>query len=487
MTSHDLVIIGAGPGGYVAAIRAAQLGLNVACIEEEKALGGTCLRIGCIPSKALLESSEHYQAARSSLKEHGVKVSSVELDLAGMLKRKDKIVGGLTSGVDALFKKNNVTRYFGHGRIVATGRVDVLPSTEPEAQARVKPQTGDRTAEDAAQEVVSHAVQLQTRHIIIATGSKSAPLNGVELDGDRIGTSTEALDYREVPKHLVVIGAGYIGLELGSVWRRLGAGVTVLEYLDRILPGMDAEIAKEAQKLLQRQGLEFKLGVRVTGATRNGKKCVVTCEGGEPIECDRVLLSVGRIPNTEDLGLDAVGIKLDERGRIPVDDHFRTSAAGIYAIGDVIRGPMLAHKAEDEGVACTEFIVTGYGHVNYDAIPGVCYTDPEIASVGRTEEQLKDAGVPYKAGTYHFRANGRARALGHIDGRVKVLADARTDRILGVHIIGPRAGDLIAEAAVALEFGASAEDLARCSHAHPTLAECLKEAALGVHGRIING
>ncbi len=477
MHQHDLVVIGAGPGGYVAAIRAAQLGLNVACVEKEPALGGTCLRIGCIPSKALLESSERYHAARESLREHGVKVKGVDLDLGDMLKRKDKIVSGLTAGVEALFKKNKITRYQGHGRIVGPGRVDVLSSRHEGTEAR-------RHEGEAA---AGSTVSMQARHVIIATGSKSAPLPGVELDGDRVGTSTEALGYSEVPKHLVVIGAGYIGLELGSVWCRLGAKVTVLEYLDRILPGMDAEIAKEALKLLTRQGLEFELGVRVTGARRDGKKCVVTCEGREPIACDRVLLSVGRAPCTDDLGLESVGIRLDERGRIPVDDHFRTAAPGIYAIGDVIRGPMLAHKAEDEGVACAEFIVTGYGHVNYDAIPGVCYTEPEIAAVGKTEEQLKEAGRAYKVGTYHFRANGRARSLGHIDGRVKILADAQTDRILGVHILGPRAGDLIAEAAVAIEFGASAEDLARCSHAHPTLAECLKEAALGVHGRVING
>jgi dihydrolipoamide dehydrogenase len=332
--------------------------------------------------------------------------------------------------------------------------------------------------------------ELEAKHIILATGSKSAPLKGVELDHDRIGTSTEALAYPEVPRHLVVIGAGYIGLELGSVWCRLGAEVTVLEYLDRILPGMDAEIAAEALKLFKRQGLKFHLSCRVTGARVTGKgksqKCVVERAGGEPIECDRVLLAVGRVPNTDDLGLDTVKITLDDRGRIPVDDHFATSTGGVHAIGDVIRGPMLAHKAEDEGVACVERIVTGYGHVNYDAIPGVCYTEPEIASVGKTEEQLKEANVPYRAGVFQFRGNGRARALNHIDGRVKILAHKETDRILGVHIIGPRAGDLIAEAAVAIEFGASSEDLARVSHAHPTLAECLKEAALAVDNRPIH-
>lgn len=464
MTAHDLIVLGAGPGGYVAAIRAAQLGLNTACIEQEPALGGTCLRIGCIPSKALLESSEHFAAANHGLAEHGVKVAKVDLDLPAMLQRKDKIVDGLTKGIAALFKKNKVTPYTGHGRLAGVGRVDV--------------------------DGPAGKTELEAKHIILATGSKSAPLKGVELDHDRIGTSTEALAYPEVPRHLVVIGAGYIGLELGSVWCRLGAEVTVLEYLDRILPGMDAEIAAEALKLFKRQGLKFHLSCRVTGARVTGKgksqKCVVERAGGEPIECDRVLLAVGRVPNTDDLGLDTVKITLDDRGRIPVDDHFATSTGGVHAIGDVIRGPMLAHKAEDEAVACVERIVTGYGHVNYDAIPGVCYTEPEIASVGKTEEQLKEANVPYRAGVFQFRGNGRARALNHIDGRVKILAHKETDRILGVHIIGPRAGDLIAEAAVAIEFGASSEDLARVSHAHPTLAECLKEAALAVDNRPIH-
>jgi len=483
MTPYDLIVLGAGPGGYVAAIRAAQLGLNVACVEQEAALGGTCLRIGCIPSKALLESSERYAAARRDLAEHGVKLGEVELDLAAMLKRKDQIVGGLTKGVEALFKKNEVTRYVGHARLVGPGRMDVIGATEPRSHAATKE---------------NRRTELEARHIIIATGSKSAPLKGVELDYDCIGTSTEALSYPEVPRHLVVIGAGYIGLELGSVWCRLGAKVTVLEYLDRILPGMDDELAAEALKLLKRQGLEFHLGCRVTAArvldsheateprSHEGGSCVVQAEGLQPIRCDRVLLAVGRVPNTDDLGLDTVGIQLDEKGRIPVNEHFATSAAGVYAIGDVIRGPLLAHKAEDEGIACVEHIVTGYGHVNYDAIPGVCYTEPEIAAVGQTEQQLKAAGIGYRKGVFQFRGNGRARALGHIDGKVKILADARTDRILGVHIIGPRAGDLIAEAAVAIEFGASSEDLARCSHAHPTLAECLKEAALAVDGRAIH-
>lgn len=452
-TAHDLVVIGGGPGGYVAAIRAAQLGLNVACVEKEPVLGGTCLRVGCIPSKALLESSERFAEARHALAGHGVKVTGVELDLPVMLQRKDDVVRTLTKGIDGLFRKNKVTRYTGHGRLAGAGKV-VVGETE-----------------------------IAAKHIILATGSQSASLPGVELDGDRIGTSTEVLSYRDVPQHLVVIGAGYIGLELGSVWRRLGARVTVLEFLPRILPGMDGELADEALKIFQRQGLEFRLGCRVKAARVVNGACVVECDGAEPVTCDRVLLAVGRVPNTENLGLETVGIEPDAKGRIPVGEHFETSAPGIYAIGDVIRGPMLAHKAEEEGVACVEQIVTGYGHVDYNCIPAVCYTEPEIAAVGRTEEELKSAGVEYRKGTFPFLANGRARALGQTEGRVKVLADAKTDRVLGVHIIGPRAGDLIAEAATAMAFGASSEDIARCCHAHPTLAEALKEAALAVDRR----
>ena len=397
-TSHDLVILGAGPGGYVGAIRAAQLGMNVACVEEEPSLGGTCLRVGCIPSKALLESSERYHEAKTALAAHGVKVEGVALDLPVMLKRKDQIVTDLTRGVEMLFKKNKVTRYAGHGRIAGPGRVVV---------------TG---ADGAA------VAELTAKHVMIATGSKPAPLKGVAFDGDRIGGSTEALAYAEVPKHLVVIGAGYIGLELGSVWLRLGAKVTVLEYLDRILPGMDTELATEARRIFERQGMTFLLGRRVTGARVEKKEVVVESEGAEPIRCDRLLLAVGRVPNTDNLGLDTVGIKTDERGRIPVDAHYATSAAGVFAIGDVIGGAMLAHKAEEEGIACVERIATGYGHVNYDAIPGIVYTHPEIASVGRTEDELQQAGVAYKKGVFFFRANGRAKALGDTEGRVKIRA-----------------------------------------------------------------
>ncbi|HYQ02049.1 MAG TPA: dihydrolipoyl dehydrogenase [Polyangiaceae bacterium] len=459
MKKHDLIVIGAGPGGYVAAIRAAQLGLDVACIEAEEALGGTCVRVGCIPSKALLEASERYHAAGHDLADFGIKVAGVELDLARMLERKTKVVSQNTNGVAYLFKKNKITRYRGHGRITGPGRVVV-------------------EGKDAN--------ELEAKHVLIATGSSVAPLRGVQLDGDRVGTSTEALSYPEVPKHLVVIGAGYIGLELGSVWNRLGAKVTVLEYLERILPGMDSEIAEEAEKVFTKQGISFRLGSKVTGTRREGDKVFVSVEGQPDIECDRVLVSVGRVPNTTGLGLDSVGIELDPRGRIPIDDHFRTYVPGFYAIGDVVRGPMLAHKAEEEGVACVEEIVTGYGHVNYDAIPGVVYTHPEIASVGKTEDELKAANVPYKKGVFPFSANGRARAIGATEGRVKILAHEETDRVLGVHIIGAHAGDLIAELVAAIEFGATSEDIARTSHAHPTLAEIVKEAAFAVSGRAIH-
>jgi len=458
---HDLIVIGAGPGGYIAAIRAAQLGLDVAVVEKESALGGTCLRIGCIPSKALLESSERFWAAKNEFASHGVKFTGVKLDLRAMLKRKDQIVASLTRGVEGLFKKNMITRYAGHGRLAGENRVTLQSKSN-----------GNAT--------------LEAKAILIATGSTPAPLKGVELDGDFIGTSTEALSYSKVPTHLVVIGAGYIGLEMGSVWSRLGARVTVLESLDRILPGMDAEIAAEAKKCLESQGIEFRLSSKVNAARRAGKVCKVDVEGAKPLTCDRVLLAAGRAPNTNDLGLEAVGIELDKKGFIPVKEGFATSAHGIHAIGDVVGGAMLAHKAEEEGVAFAEHLVNGHGHVNYDAIPGVVYTHPEIASVGRTEDDLRQAKIEYRKGSFPFRANGRALAMGSTEGKVKVLADAQTDRILGVHIIGPRAGDLIAEAAAAINFGASAEDLARTCHAHPTLAEALREAAFAVSGKPLN-
>ncbi|UCG17044.1 MAG: dihydrolipoyl dehydrogenase [Phycisphaerales bacterium] len=460
MTRHDLIVIGAGPGGYVAAIRAAQLGLNVACVEKESALGGTCLRIGCIPSKALLESSERYHQARTAMAEHGIRLKDVGLDLPALHRRKDTIVRTMTDGIGLLFKKRKITRYLGHARLAGPGKVVVDSDNKP--------------------------VELEARHVLIATGSTSAGLPGIEFDGDRIGTSTEGLAYPDVPEHLVVIGAGYIGLELGTVWLRLGARVTVLEYLDRILPGTDSQLARQALRIFKNQGLEFRLSSRVTAARIDGDNCVVEAEGAEPLRCDRVLVAVGRTPYTENLGLESVGIEVDGKGRISVRDDFATSGDRVYAIGDVIRGPMLAHKAEEEGVACVERIVTGRGHVNYDAIPGVCYTEPEIASVGKTEDELKEAGARYRKGIFQYRANARAHALGQTDGSVKILADEQTDRVLGVHILGARAGDLIAEAVAAVELGATSQDIARCSHAHPTLAEIVKEAALAVDGRPIH-
>jgi dihydrolipoamide dehydrogenase len=459
-TDYDLVVIGAGPGGYVAAIRAAQLGMSVACVDENAALGGTCLRVGCIPSKAMLESSERYAETKAGLAQHGIVVGQVSLDLAAMHRRRENVTKMLASGVNSLLKQNGVTRHLGRARIDGPGRV-VVTGTE-----------GQQT--------------LSASRILIATGSRPAPLDGVELDGDRIGTSTEALAYADVPHHLVVIGAGYIGLEMGSVWSRLGAQVTVLEALDRILPGMDLELARAAQKIFQKQGLSFRLGVRVQRAGVENEQCIVQCQGAEPIHCDRVLLAIGRVSNTVDIGLETVGIEPDARGEIPIGDDFETTAQGVYAIGDCVRGPKLAHKASHEGIACVERMAGQGSHVNYDTIPGVVYTHPELATVGQTEQQLQEAGREYLKGTFPFLASGRARTLGETDGLVKILADAETDRILGVHILGPRAGDLIAEAAAAMEFAASAEDLARVCHAHPTLAESIGEAALGVAQRSIH-
>ena len=457
---HDLVIVGAGPGGYVAAIRAAQLKLNVGCVEAESALGGTCLRVGCIPSKALLESSERFWEAKQKFLAHGIICNEVSLDLGAMLRRKDQVVSTLTKGVEALFKKNRITRYLGHGRITAPGTVEVTGPKE--------------------------TFQVKAKSILIATGSKPASLPGVVLDGQRVVTSTEALSFPEVPKHLVVVGAGYIGLELGSVWRRLGARVTVLEYLDRILFGLDGDIAAEAKKIFEKQGLEFRLKCKVISARAEGAECRVELEGQEPISCDRVLVAVGRVPNTDRLGLENANIELHKKGFIPVNEQFATSAEGIYAIGDVITGPMLAHKAEEEGIACVERLATGHAHVNYDAIAAVVYTHPEIAAVGKTEEQLRSAGTEYRKGLFPFRANGRARTLSQVEGWISMLADNRTDRLLGVHILGPHAGDLINEAATAISFGASSEDLARTCHVHPTLGEALREAALAVSGRAIH-
>jgi dihydrolipoamide dehydrogenase len=455
----DIIVIGGGPGGYPAAIRAAQLGLRVACIEKEAQLGGTCVRVGCIPSKALLESSEKFLEAQHDLQAHGVLVDNVRADLAAMQKRKDAIVRNMTRGVDFLLKEKKVTRFTGTARFVAPNRVLVEGKDNGEIEAS---------------------------KIVIATGSKVAQLPGVEVDGERVVTSTEALSLAEVPGHLIVIGAGYIGMELGSVWKRLGAKVTVVEYLNRILPGMDEETAQEAFKIFHKQGIDFKLGAKVLSARADGDGAIVEIEGSEPLRADRVLMSVGRTPNTDGLGLDAIGVALDERGRVQVNHDFETNIAGVYAIGDVIVGPMLAHKATEEGIACVEKIVTGYGHVDYNLIPGIVYTNPEIATVGKSEGQLNDAGIAYKKGVFPFQANGRARALNQIEGRVKILADAKTDRVLGVHIIGPRAGDLIAEAVAAMNFGASSEDIARTCHAHPTLSEAFHEAALSVDNRAIH-
>jgi len=459
--TYDVIVIGSGPGGYVAAIRAAQLGLKTACVEKMPTLGGTCLNIGCIPSKALLHASEKFEEAGHALAAFGIKVAGVELDLPGMMGHKDKVVKANTDGIDFLFKKNKIDRLLGHARFTAKDRVEVEGKT------------------------------YAAKNFIIATGSDSTPLKGVETDETRIVTSTGALSLPEVPKHLVVIGGGVIGLELGSVWSRLGAKVTVVEFLDRILPTNDGEVSKQMQRILAKQGMAFKLSSKVTAAQKTDTGVTLTVEpakGGdaETIEADYVLLSIGRRPYVEGLGLDAAGVELDERGRIRTDKHFRTNVEGIYAIGDVIAGAMLAHKAEDEGVAVAEILAGQAGHVNYDAIPSVVYTWPEVASVGRSEEELKQAGVAYKAGKFPFLANGRARAMNATDGFVKILADATTDRVLGVHIIGAEAGTIIAECVLAMEFGASAEDIARTCHAHPTLNEVVKEAALAVDGRPIH-
>ncbi len=463
MDSYDVLVIGGGPGGYVAAIRAAQLGYRVALVEREARLGGTCLRVGCIPSKALLESSHKYEEVRGELAPHGIQVGSVALDLAAMLKRKDDVVATLAKGIDALLAKNKITRVLGTGRLAGPGKVEV-------------------TAADGTTRV------LGSPRIILATGSSSIVLPGVEVDGTVVGTSTEALAFDAVPGHLVVIGGGYIGLELGSVWRRLGAKVTVLEYAERILAGIDADIASEALVQFRKQGLDIHLGAKVKGAraVKGGGGAVVECEGREPIHCDRVLAATGRRPATGDLGLESVGIATDGRGFIPVDGLFRTAAEGVWAIGDCVPGPMLAHRAEEDGVACVEGMRTGHAHVDYDLVPAVVFTHPEIAAVGRTEEQLVAEGRAYRKGVFPFRANGRARTINDTVGKVKVLADTATDRVLGVHIIGPAAGDLVGEAAAAMAFGATAEDIARVCHAHPTLPEALKEAAMAVDGRAIH-
>jgi dihydrolipoamide dehydrogenase len=463
----DLVIIGAGPGGYTGAIRAAQLGLKVAIVEKGKTLGGTCLNVGCIPSKALLDSSEHYAMAKhGDFNSHGLKFSNVELDLPTMMARKDKIVKDLTNGVAFLMKKNKVTVFNGWGTIQNPQAVVVSSEAGKQGLTQV----------------------LQTKNIMIATGSVVVELPFAKPDGKQIITSTEALALPAVPKHLIVIGGGVIGLELGSVWLRLGAKVTVVEYMPMIAGASDGQMAKSLMRILEKQGMEFKLSTSVTGVNKTASGVTVEFEGRDDkkkgsIEGDVVLVCVGRRAFTDNLGLENVGIERDNRGRVVVDSHLRTKVPNIFAIGDAIAGPMLAHKAEEEGVACAEIIATGHGHVNYDTVPGVIYTWPEYASVGWTEEQVKEKGIAYNAGTFPFAANGRAKAMASTDGSVKVIADAKTDRILGVHIVGPRASDMIAEAVVAMEFGGSSEDLARSFHAHPTLSEVMREAALAVDKR----
>ncbi|TBH20798.1 dihydrolipoyl dehydrogenase [Thermus thermamylovorans] len=456
MEAYDLLVIGAGPGGYVAAIRAAQLGMRVGVVEKEKALGGTCLRVGCIPSKALLETTERIYEVQKGL--IGAKVEGLTLDLPALMAHKDRVVGANTQGIEFLFRKNGIARHQGTARFLS------------ERKVRVE-ETGE---------------ELSARYILIATGSAPLLPPWAEVDLERVVTSTEALSFPEVPERLIVVGGGVIGLELGVVWHRLGAEVVVLEYLDRILPTMDAELSRAAERVFRKEGLEIRTRVRVQAVRPEGKGARVELEGGEVLEADRVLLAVGRRPYTEGLSLENAGLATDERGRIPVDEHLRTQVPHIYAIGDVVRGPMLAHKASEEGIAAVEHMVRGYGHVDYLAIPSVVYTHPEVAGVGYTEEELKAQGIPYKVGKFPYSASGRARAMGETEGFVKVLAHAQTDRILGVHGIGARVGDVLAEAALALFFKASAEDVGRAPHAHPSLSEILKEAALGAWERPIH-
>jgi dihydrolipoamide dehydrogenase len=466
MAQYDLIVIGTGPGGYVCAIRAAQLGQKVAVVEKRATHGGTCLNVGCIPSKALLHASELFEEAGRSFAKMGIGIGQPKLDLAAMMKFKDEGVEGNIKGVEFLLKKNKIDAFHGAGRIAAPGRVEVKA-------ADGKTQT------------------LETKNIVIATGSDMARLKGIEIDEKRIVSSDRAIALGQVPARLLVIGAGVIGLELGSVWRRLGSQVTVVEFLDRVLPGMDGEVCRQCQRIFEKQGIKFRLSSKVTAVDASGQTLKVKIEPVandtlEIIEADTVLVAIGRVPYTEGLGLEAIGVKKDNRGRVVVDKHFATSVPGVYAIGDVIAGPMLAHKAEDEGVAAAEILVGLAGHVNYDVIPSVVYTFPEIASVGKTEEELKAAGVAYIAGIFPFTANGRAKVNLATEGFVKILADAKTDRVLGVHIVGADAGNMIAEAAIAMEFGASAEDIARTCHAHPTLSEAVKEAALAVGKRAIH-
>jgi dihydrolipoamide dehydrogenase len=464
--AYDLIVIGSGPGGYVCAIRAAQLGMKTAVVEKEATFGGTCLNVGCIPSKAMLHASELFEETGENFAHMGIKVGKPSVDLAALLKYKDENVDGNVKGVAFLFKKNKIETFRGIGRIAAPGKVEVK---------------GDD----------GKAQTLDAKHIVIATGSDVARLPGIAIDEQRVVSSTGALALPRVPQKLLVVGAGIIGLELGSVWRRLGAQVTIVEFLDHILPGIDGEVARAFQRILQKQGIAFKLSSKVSAIDTSGKVLKVKVEpaaGGtaEQLEADVVLVAIGRVPYTDGLGLDALGVNRDKRGRVVVDAHYGTNVAGIYAIGDAVAGPMLAHKAEEEGVAVAELLAGQAGHVNYDVIPNVVYTFPQIASVGKTEEELKQAGIAYAAGKFPFTANARARANLATEGFVKILADAKTDRVLGVHILGPDAETMIAEAAIAMEFGAAAEDIARTCHAHPTLSEAMKEAALAVAKRAIN-
>jgi dihydrolipoamide dehydrogenase len=465
MATYDLVVIGTGPGGYVCAVRAAQLGMKVAVVEKNPTLGGTCLNVGCMPSKALLHATEMFEEAAHSFAKMGVSVSAPELDLPSMMNFKQQGIDGNVKGVDFLMKKNKIDVLKGTGKILGAGKVEV--SADGQAQT------------------------VETKNIVIATGSDIARLKGIEIDEKRIVSSTGALSLEKVPEKLLIVGAGVIGLELGSVWHRLGAEVMVVEFLDRILPGMDGEIAKQFQRILEKQGFVFKLGAKVTAVDTSGKMLSATVEpaaGGaaEKFEADVVLVCIGRVPYTEGLGLKEAGVALDNRGRVQIDPHFATTVKGIYAIGDVVAGPMLAHKAEDEGVAIAEIIAGQAGHVNYDVIPGVVYTTPEVSSVGKTEEELKQAGIAYTVGKFPFTANGRSKVNQTTEGFVKILADTRTDRVLGVHIIGREAGEMIHEACVLMEFGGSAEDLARTCHAHPTRSEAIKEAALAVGKRAVH-
>jgi dihydrolipoamide dehydrogenase len=464
MATYDLVVIGTGPGGYVCAVRAAQLGMKVAVVEKDPTLGGTCLNVGCMPSKALLHASEMFEEAAHSFAKMGVSVPTPKLDLPAMMNFKQQGIDGNVKGVEFLMKKNKIDVIQGKGKILGPGKVEV---------------TGSKTQ------------LVETKNIVIATGSDIARLKGIEIDEKRIVSSTGALSLAGVPGKLLIVGAGVIGLELGSVWHRLGAEVVVVEFLDRILPGIDGEIAKQFQRILEKQGFAFKLGAKVTGIDTSGNRLAAKVEsaaGGpsETLEADVVLVCIGRVPYTEGLGLKEAGVALDNRGRVQIDQHFATSVKGVYAIGDVVAGPMLAHKAEDEGVAVAEILAGQAGHVNYDVIPGVVYTTPEVSTVGKTEEELKQAGVAYTVGKFPFTANGRSKVNQTTEGFVKVLADAKTDRVLGVHIIGREAGEMIHEAAVLMEFGGSAEDLARTCHAHPTRSEAIKEAALAVGKRAIH-